>query len=119
MLGWVELHGLRCSGRHGVYPEEQATERLFLVDVAVRTDVGRAASSDELSDALDLACLAQTVQDVVSGPTRKLLESVALAAATAVLQRFAQAVEVKVRVRKPDPPGIEAAEEAVSVELLA
>ena len=119
MLGWVELQGLRCWGRHGVYPEERATERLFLVDVAVRTELGRAASSDDLSDALDLADLAQTVQEIVGGPQRKLLESLAVAAATAVLQRFAQAVEVKVRVRKPDPPGLEAAEEAVSVELLA
>jgi 7,8-dihydroneopterin aldolase/epimerase/oxygenase len=119
VLGWVELQGLRCWGRHGVYPEEQASERLFLLDVAVRTDVGRPASTDDLSDALDLACLAQTVTDVVSGPPRKLLESLALAAATAVLQRFAHAVEVKVRVAKPDPPGIDAAEEAVSVQLLA
>jgi 7,8-dihydroneopterin aldolase/epimerase/oxygenase len=117
VLGWVELQGLRCWGRHGVYPEEQASERLFLVDVAVRTEVGRPASSDDLSDALDLACLAQTVREVVAGPPRKLLESLAVAAAALVLQRFAQAVEVKVRVRKPDPPGIEAAEEAVAVEL--
>ena len=102
-----------------MYPEEQASERLFLVDVAVRTEVGRPASSDDLSDALDLACLAETVQEIVAGPQRKLLESLALAAARAVLQRFAQALEVKVRVRKPDPPGLEAAEEAVSVELLA
>jgi 7,8-dihydroneopterin aldolase/epimerase/oxygenase len=119
VLGWVELEGLRCRGRHGVYPEEQASERLFLVDVAVRTEISQAAASDALSEALDLACLAQIVQEVVAGPSRNLLESLALAAATAVLQRFGQAVEVKVRVRKPDPPGIEAAAEAVSVELLA
>jgi dihydroneopterin aldolase len=113
VLGWVELTGLRCQGRHGAYPEEQASQRVFLVDVAVRTDVKRAATSDDLSDALDLACLAQTVQEVISGPSRKLLEALALGVSSAVLQRFAQAVEVKVRVRKPDPPGIDAAEEAV------
>jgi 7,8-dihydroneopterin aldolase/epimerase/oxygenase len=117
VLGWVELRGLRCWGRHGVYPDEQATERVFLVDVAVRTDVERAARSDDLSDALDLASLAQTVQDVFVGPSRKLLEALALATAAAVLQRFTQAVEVKVRVRKPDPPGIEAAEEAACVQV--
>jgi 7,8-dihydroneopterin aldolase/epimerase/oxygenase len=119
VLGWVELRGLRCYGRHGVYPEEQATERVFLIDVAVRTDVEPAATSDDLSDALDLACLAQTVQEVIRGPSHKLLESLALATATLVLQRFAQAVEVKVRVRKPDPPGIDAAEEAVAIRVEA
>jgi dihydroneopterin aldolase len=119
VLGWLELSGLRCQGCHGVYPEEQASPRVFLVDVAVRTEIGKAAASDELPDTLDLAALADTVRQVVGGPPRKLLESLALAAARAVLQRFAQAVEVKVRVRKPDPPGVEAAEEAVCVELLA
>ena len=117
MLGWVELSGLRCRGRHGVYPEEQANERVFLVDVAVRADVERAATTDELSDALDLACLAQAVQEVFRGPSRKLLETLALAVGSAVLQRFTQVVEVKVRVRKPEPPGIDAEEEAASVQL--
>jgi 7,8-dihydroneopterin aldolase/epimerase/oxygenase len=102
-----------------VYPEERASPRVFLVDVAVRTEIGTAAASDDLADTLDLAGLADTVRQVVGGPSRKLLETLALAAGSAVLQRFEQAVEVKVRVRKPDPPGIGAAEEAVSVELVA
>ena len=109
--------GLRCQGRHGAYPGEQASPRLFLVDLAVRTDIGKAAQSDDLSDALDLAGLAETVREVIGGPSRALLESLAVSAATAVLQRFAQALEVRLRVRKPDPPGIEAAEESVAVEV--
>ena len=117
MLGWVELHGLRCQGRHGVYPEEQASPRLFLVDLAVRTEIGTAARSDDLSDTLDLAGLAETVREVIGGPSRRLLESLTLHVATAILQRFDAAQEVHLRVRKPDPPGIEAAEESVAVEV--
>jgi 7,8-dihydroneopterin aldolase/epimerase/oxygenase len=117
VLGWVELTGLRCQGRHGVYPEEQASPRLFLVDLAVRTDIGQAAASDDLNDALDLAGLAETVREVIGGPSRKLLETLGMQSAQALLRRFPQAEEVRLRVRKPDPPGIDAAEEAVSVEL--
>ena len=117
MLGWVELRSLRCSGRHGVYPEEQASPRLFLVDLAVRTDVGRAAASDELEDAVDLAGLAATVKEVVGGPSRKLLESLSVQTARELLDRFPGAQEVRLRLRKPEPPGIDAAEEAVSVDL--
>ena len=117
MLGWLELNGLRCQGRHGAYAEEQASPRLFLVDLAVQTDVQRAATSDDLGDALDLAGLADTVRDVVSGPPRKLLESLSVQTAREVLRRFPAAEQVRLRVRKPDPPGIDAAEEAVSVEV--
>jgi dihydroneopterin aldolase len=117
VLGWVELRSLRCSGRHGVYPEEQASERVFLVDVAVRAEVGRAAESDDLADTLDLAALAEAVTQIVSGPSRKLLESLSVLAAREVLNRFPEAREVRLKMRKPEPPGIDAAEEAVSVDL--
>ena len=67
VLGWIELKGLRCMGRHGVLPEERAQERVFLIDLAVQTDVGAAAASDDLEQALDLAGLAETVCGVLSG----------------------------------------------------
>ena len=117
MLGWVELRSLRCWGRHGVYSEEQASERVFLVDVAVRAEVGRAAESDQLTDTLDLSDLAQAVTQVVSGPSRKLLETLSVQTAREVLKRFPEAREVRLTMRKPDPPGIEAAEESVAVEV--
>lgn len=117
MRGWVELKGLRGHGRHGVYPEERLAERLFLVDVAVQTEVGRPAESDDVRDALDLSGLAEAVLGVIGGESRALLETLAVQAAREVLRRFPMAEEVRLRLAKPDPPGIDAAEEAVSVEL--
>ena len=118
MRGWVELRGLRCLGQHGAYPEERAASpRPFVVDVAVQTDVAAAAESDDLGDALDLAALAETVRQVVNGEPRALLEALALDAAGRVLRRFPAAEQVRVRVAKPDPPGLDAAEEAVSLEV--
>lgn len=115
LAGVLELRGLRCRGRHGVHPAERETERDFLVDLAVRADVGAAVRTDSLAATIDLAALAATAREVVAGTSRSLLERLAADVADAILERFAGAAEVRVRVSKPDPPGLDAAEEAVEL----
>jgi dihydroneopterin aldolase len=117
ILGWLHLRGLRCVGRHGAYSGEQETERDFLVDVAVRLDIRAAAEQDSLEAALDFAALGATVREVVAGRPRTLLESVAMDVARDVLKRYPVAHKVRVRLAKPDPPGLHATEEAVEVTL--
>src|SRR5918911_655502 len=98
MLGWIELKVLRCSGRHGVNEQERITPRPFVLDVAVHLDVGAAAESDDLIQAIDLAALAETACGVIRGPSRALLETLAVHVAREVLGRFAMAEDVRVRV---------------------
>jgi dihydroneopterin aldolase len=117
LMGWLHLRGLRCVGRHGAYGGEQENERVFLVDVAVRLDIRAAAEEDSLSSALDLAALGAAVREVVAGRPRTLIEAVAVDVARDVLRRFPAAHEVRVRLAKPDPPGLGATEEAVEVAL--
>lgn len=111
------MRGLRCRGRHGAYPGEQDAPRTFLVDLAVEADLAPAVAQDRLDAALDLAALAATAREVVAGPPRTLLESVAVAIANAILERFPAALEARVRLVKPDPPGLDAADEAVELAL--
>jgi dihydroneopterin aldolase len=117
IVGELSIRGLRCQGRHGAYPGEQDEARLFLVDLHVRTDIGPAARTDSLEQALDIAAVAAAVRDVVAGPPRALLERVALEVARSLLRIFPSVEHVRVRLRKPEPPGLEAAEEAVSLTL--
>lgn len=117
LAGWLEVRGLRCHGRHGAYEGEQDVARLFLVDVAVKLDIGAPARSDQLGDALDFAALAAAVRGEVGGQPRTLLERVAFDVAQTILRRFPPADAVRVRLAKPDPPGLDAAEEAVALEL--
>ncbi len=115
--GWLELRGLRCAGRHGAYPGEQDMDRPFVVDLRVAVDVDAAAESDDLADALDMTSLAAEVRGVVSKQPRALLERVAVDVARALLAAFPCIEEVRVRVAKPDPPGLDAVEEAVEISL--
>lgn len=115
ILDTLEITGLSCPGPHGAYAGEQDETRVFLVDVRVRTDIARAARTDSLENALDIAALAAAVREVMAGPPRALLERLALDAVRTLLQRFGTVEQARVRVRKPHPPGLDAIEEAVEV----
>ncbi len=115
-LGTVELRGLRCYGRHG-NPEGDETPRAFVVDVGIEVDLEAVSMSDSYDDVVDLAALATTLRDVVGGAPRQLLETVAVRAAQRVLEDYAMVQRVSLRLARPDPPGLDALEEAVQVVL--
>ena len=73
------------------------------MDITVWIDLATAASSDELADTLDYGALAQRAADIVAGPARKLIETVAGAIAEDVMaDERVHAVEVV--VHKPSAP---------------
>ena len=73
------------------------------MDITVWIDLASAASSDELADTLDYGALAQRAADIVAGPARKLIETVAGAIAEDVMaDERVHAVEVV--VHKPSAP---------------
>lgn len=114
--GWLEIRGLRCTGRHGAYPGERRRARRFTVDLAIRTDLGAAVRTDDLAHTVDLAAVAAVVREVVGGTPRSLLERLAADVARALRDRF-DAREVRVRVTKPRPPGLGAASESAEISL--
>jgi dihydroneopterin aldolase len=111
----VEVCGLRLFGRHGVHAHEKAQGQDFVFDVEL--EVGDRGSSDRLEDAVDYRDVASTVQAVSNARSFDLLEALATAVASELLERFA-AERVRVRVAKPGvrPGGLDGTA-AVSVSL--
>ena len=77
MADRIELRGLRVRGNHGVFEHERRDGQDFVVDITVWIDLADAAASDDLADTLDYGALAQRAADVVAGPPRQLIETVA------------------------------------------
>jgi dihydroneopterin aldolase len=102
--GTLALHGLRCGE--------------LSVDVLAELDLERVAETDAYADTVDIAALAETLREVLLGPPRLLLETMAVHAARLVLERYPLVQEVRLRVAKSEPAGLDAAEEAVSVRLV-
>jgi len=113
--GWISIRELRCTGHQGATAPERRRLSEYLVDVAVRGDLGPALERDELTAAFDIAALAQVTRQAVAERPRTLIERIAGDVARATFARFPQATEVRVRVEKPRPRGLRAAAEAVEL----
>jgi len=88
-----------------------------MVDVRIELDLSRVAESDAYADVVDLTDLAAAVREVLAARPRLLLETLAVQAARDVLRRFPSVKAVSLRVSKPEPAGMDAAEESVEVRL--
>jgi dihydroneopterin aldolase len=103
MTDRIELRGLTVRGHHGVFEHERRDGQDFIVDIKVWIDLAEAAVSDDLVDTLDYGVLAQRAADIVAGPPRNLIETVAAEIADGVMtDERVHAVEVV--VHKPSAP---------------
>jgi 7,8-dihydroneopterin aldolase/epimerase/oxygenase len=103
MTDRIELRGLTVRGHHGVFEHERRHGQEFVVDITVWIDLDRAAASDDLTDTLDYGALAARMADIVGGPARNLIETVAAEIADDVMgDERVHAVEVA--VHKPQAP---------------
>ena len=103
MTDRIELRGLTVRGNHGVFEHERRDGQDFVVDITVWIDLAAAAASDDLADTLDYGALAQRAADIVAGPPRNLIETVAAEIADDVMaDERVHAVEVV--VHKPRAP---------------
>jgi dihydroneopterin aldolase len=103
MTDRIELRGLTVRGHHGVYEHERRDGQDFVVDITVWIDLATAAATDDLADTFDYGVLAQQAADVVAGPPRKLIETVAGDIADCVMAD-ARVHAVEVVVHKPSAP---------------
>ncbi len=103
MTDRIELRGLNVRGNHGVFAHERRDGQDFVIDITVWIDLAVAAASDDLEDTFDYGVLAQRAADIVVGPPRNLIETVAAEIADDVMgDTRVHAVEVV--VHKPQAP---------------
>ena len=115
--GRIIIRGLRCRGRQGTTPAEQQQAHDYLVDVELSVDIADAVERDDLAAALDISEVASCVREEVARRPRVLVERITADVAGALLARFEQIDEVRVKVEKPEPSGLDAAAEAVELTL--
>lgn len=103
MADRIALTGLRVRGNHGVYEHEKRDGQEFLVDITVWIDLGGAAAEDDLAQTLNYGELAQRAADVVAGPPRDLIETVAAEIADGIMAD-GRAHAAEVTIHKPHAP---------------
>ena len=99
----IILEGMQFYGYHGANPEERSLGQSYVVDLVVELDLLGPGMSDRLEDTVSYPQLYRTVQAVIEGESKNLLEATAQAVADRLLAQFpVKAVQVK--VKKPRPP---------------
>ena len=111
------VRGLEFYAYHGVPSEERVIGHRYIVDLEL--DVKSSAEfSDDISDTVDYAAVAQTVLEVGTSRQFKTIERLAQAMAESLLERFSKIDRVHVTLAKLLPPAPFIAEEAgVELEL--
>lgn len=104
MTGRIEIRDLRVTGVHGVLAEERQRAQPFSIDLDVWLDVSTAAGSDALEDTADYGALVEEAARTVASSSFQLLEALAAAVASAVLDADGRIRRVGATVRKLRPP---------------
>ncbi len=99
----IILEGMQFYGFHGVNAEERSLGQSYVVDLTVEMDLGVPGRSDRLDDTVSYTHLFRSVQKVLEGESKNLLEATAEAVARRILKDF-PVDAVQVRVKKPRPP---------------
>ena len=101
----IQIKGLRVYGYHGVMEHERDEGQYFIIDATIKVDAERASSTDDISNTVSYAEIAQLIADNVRNNPVNLLETLSQRLANEVLSAAGPwAQKVKVTVSKPDAP---------------
>lgn len=101
----IQIKGLRVYGYHGVMEHEREEGQYFIVDATLKVDAERASSTDDISNTVSYAEIAQLVAENVRNNPVNLLETLSQRLADEILAAAGPwAKKVKVTVSKPDAP---------------
>ncbi len=114
-MGYIILSNIRTYSYHGCMDEEEKIGTEFKTDLKVKTDMTKAAETDNLQFGLDYTRLNEIVMAEMQ-IRAKLMETVALRIIKKIFDEFDIAEKVEVKVTKLNPP-VGGNIEAVSVVL--
>jgi 7,8-dihydroneopterin aldolase/epimerase/oxygenase len=108
MTDYVSVRDLAVSAVIGVHGWEREVEQTLIISVDMAADVRKAATNDDLGDALDYSAVAQTITAVVREGKFRLIETAAERVAGRLLADF-DLTWLRLEVRKPIRDGYTAA----------
>ena len=100
----ITIEGLEVFAYHGCNPEERRDGQIFLLDILLEFDSGKACRSDNLEDTVNYSAVAKRTAAIFTDPPCNLLEHAAYRTAKGIKEEFARIERVTLRVHKPDAP---------------
>jgi dihydroneopterin aldolase len=104
MADQISITGIKAFGYHGVLPHEAIEGQDFIVDLVITLDLQAASQSDDLSQTVNYADLAQIVHENIIGERVALIERLAGRIADDIKAAYQQILSISVTVHKPHAP---------------
>lgn len=102
-MGIIEIEGMEFYSYHGCFSEEQIVGNKFLVDLLLEADCKKAATSDDVHDAVNYQIAYQIIKEQMDIKSH-LLEHIANRITTELFTKLAEVRRIKVKVKKINPP---------------
>lgn len=99
----IELEGMEFYAYHGHFEVEKVVGNRFVVNLLIEADCSKAAQTDRLEDTLDYQKAYTAIREEMALPS-DLLENVAQRIINRIRSEFPEAIKVKVKVSKINPP---------------
>ena len=100
----LTIEGLEVFAHHGLLDEERELGQTFLFDLYLLVDDCPACDSDDITQTVDYAAVADAVVAAATGETYNLIEKLASAVAGELLEGFPALGQVGIRIAKPAAP---------------
>jgi len=101
MIGTTGLHNLRIDCIVGIHPHERENPQPVLLDLEVDYDFAQAASSDDITHAVDYDRVVRMVTELIQSRRFHLIEAMAEAVAAMLLEAVPVIDCVRLEIRKP------------------
>lgn len=99
----IALEGMQFRANHGYYAEEQILGGDYIIDVYLETQFTKASVSDDLNKTVNYETI-YLICEAAMKEKSKLLENVAHRIAMDIKHQFGFIREMKIRVKKLNPP---------------
>ena len=100
----IRLANCAFYGNHGALSAETELGQRFFVDAVLDVDAVEALRSDDVVETVHYGEVFATIERIVTGPPRNLIEALAHDIGAALLDEFERVNALDVTVRKPSVP---------------
>ena len=100
----IYIRDLEFIGYHGVFEEEKKLGQKFIFDIECELNYKKAMFSDEMTDSISYADIAEVVVKTATTNTFNLLERLAGEILKNIFTEFPQIENINLKINKPGAP---------------
>lgn len=103
-MGRIFIDKLKVFAHHGVLESEKKNGQFFYVSLEIESDFNESAENDELQKTVDYSSVVEFIYHFMTKDNCKLIETVCVRLADALLFEYKRIEAVKLTIFKPDAP---------------